>query len=509
MLGRTFLPLFSVLVPVAWIHALHAAYVLDIMPSTLGVVLLFAPVLAWEWAWSGWFARASGRRARRERAWIVARCAVWTAVFFGWVVAVGHQSNVVLANGEEWKWLKWVGPKIYINVGLVLWGMAPFTALAVAIWAAIYVRWTVIKGGHRMTTALGVPVGLGGLIFAHLYMQGGLGGLRSTDGQIGVSRAFSVLSLEGRDTVRNHPRGVCVDAKAEFALVSFGCTFCPSAVRYPSLVRVELSSGRATDTFFTGPIREFDCTDGPTQLIAPWQDSKVFLLDRDTLQMTHTFVPAFAAAMEIWEPMASVHDEVNHRLFIVNDVEPAISVLDADDGHWLGAHNLYREGLTGYGLAAQALVQPTPGGTIFFTAGDGENLFAMDPKSLSLRHVPLDDAVGTALAVDTAGDRLWYQPSLRDAIQQIRISDLSVTGSLRGERFSRGLAFDSARGVLYVLGYFSGQFFAVDVATGQRRWQVNVGGRPNSLVVRDDVAWINSMSGLVRVDLSAVWAAQP
>lgn len=508
MLRRVLLSLVSVIVPVVWIHLLHVAFVLDLIPSLLAMVVLFLPLLGWEWACSGWFARMGGRRVRRERAWLFMRLLLWSSLFVGWVILVGRQSNVVLANGEEWKWLKWVGPKVYVNVGLVLWGMAPFSVLAACIWAAAYLRWTVLRAQYRIITGFWLPLALCGSIFAGLYLFGGLGGLRAVTGQPGVTTVFSVLSLEGRETVRNHPRDVCVDEAAEFALVSFGCTFCPSAVRYPSLVRVDLRSGAATHMFFTGPIREFDCTDGANQLIAPWQDSKVFLLNRDNLEMTRTFVPAWNHAMEIWEPMASVFDEVNNRLFVVNDVEPAISVVDATDGRWLGAHNLVREGLTGYGLAAQSLVQPVPGEELYFTSGDGENLFVMDPISLDLRHVPLGDAVGTSIAVDAPGNRLWYQPSLRDEIQEIRISDLTVTRTLGGERFSRGLAFDASRNVVYVLGYFSGQLFALDASSGAERWRINVGGRPNSLLVRKDIAWINSMAGLVRVELPVVWSNQ-
>ena len=501
---RWLFPLFSALIPLVYVHSLHALHLWDYVPSRLLISLLFLPVLVWEWRWSRWF---DGRVAKL---WMALRLFFWTAFFVFWVLIVGYYSNLVLGAGEEWKWLKWVGPKIYVNIWLVLAGCGPITAVAAVLWGMGYFYLTVRQRRWRLATGILLPAALLCAEFAEFYVYGGVGGFPSSHAitsQPGVRQLFSVLSLSGQTTVRNHPRDICVDDAQATAIMSFGCTLCPTAVRYPSLVQVDLRSGSALNTFYSGPIREFDCPPGPFMAVAPWQDEQVFGIRKADLATAARFRPDYRSLVEIWEPMASVYDTVTQRIFLVNDVEPAVSAIDVTTGKFLGGHNLWREGLTEYGLAAQALIQPVAGGKLYFTAGEGENLFEMDPFSLALRHIPLGDGAGTALASD--GERIWYQASLSDDISEVRIADFTVLRTLPGERFSRGLSYDKGHNVLYVLGYFTGKLSAINLDNGERLWSVSVGGRPNSMDIHGDIAWINSMAGLIRVDLSAVWASHP
>lgn len=517
VVSRWIAPFASVALPVLYIHGLHALHVLDVVRSPVLMCELFLPVLVWELYCTRYFDDAALSPFRKRRGAplplaLVGRMIFWTGFFVTWVLVAAHYSNIVLDSGEEWRWIKFVGPRIHVNLSLVLWGMAPFTAAATALWAVLYQAVVLRAGAGRLVVSFFVPLGLYAAVFAHLYMFGGVGGIHSTadiEAQPGVERVFGIEQVVSGMTQRNHPRDVCVDAERNVIFASFGCTFCPSAIRYPTLIRYDLTT-RESQWFVTGPIREFDCTANTDVLLfAPWQDNKVFMLDRDDLTIRKAMVPPFQSDMEIWEPMGIVLDQVSNRILIVNDVEPAIVAMDATTGQWIGSRNLWREGLTGYGVAAQTLVQGVPGGPVYFAAGYGENLFAVDPVTLEiLNHIPLDDAAGTAIAVDTPGDRLYYQASLHDTISEVRLSTFEVVRELGGERFARGLGVDADRNVLYVLGYFSGTLYPIDLTTGERGpWTINVGGRPNSLDLRGGTMWINSMAGVLRIDLDAVWAA--
>lgn len=512
-------PFASVALPILYIHGLHAAHLLDVVRSQVMVSVLFLPVLVWEQGCSAHFGDAAlWRRSASSRRplplALAGRLIFLTGFFVSWVLVAGHYSNLVLGSGEEWRWLKFVGPRIHVNLALVLWGMAPFTAGATALWALLYWATTLRRGVGRLSVGFFVPLGLYAAIFAHLYMFGGVGGMRSQaeiDAQPGVDRIFGIEQIASGMTQRNHPRDICVDTERNVLFASFGCTFCPSVVRYPTLVRFDLTT-QESEWFVSGPVRELDCPKGADFiLIAPWQDTKIFMLHRDDLRIIQAIVPPFHDAMEIWEPMGIVMDMTSNRILVVNDVEPAIVAVDGVTGRWIGARNLWREGLTGYGVAAQTLVQDVPGGPVYFAAGYGENLFAVDPATLEiLNHLPLNDAAGTAIAVDTPGDRLYYQASLHDTISEVQLSTFEVVRELGGERFSRGLAVDRARNVLYVLAYFSGTLYPIDLTTGERGpWTLSVGGRPNSLDLQDGTVWVNSMAGVLRIDLDEVWAAYP
>ncbi len=120
------------------------------------------------------------------------------------------------------------------------------------------------------------------------------------------------------------------------------------------------------------------------------------------------------------------------------------------------------------------------------------------------RSVDLGDVVGTALAVDDGAGVIYYQSGVRDALFRLNLATLEVEAEWESEIHARRLHVDRERGALYVLGFFSGTVFALDLATGARRWTVAVGPRPHGLAATEGALFVNSMVGVVRVDLAVV-----
>lgn len=485
---------------VAWLHGCHVLHVLGFI-EVPWIWALFLPVPLAEWWLSGRFSPPeTGKKSRRRKrvvvpTAVVLRSAGWVVAFYGWVIWPGE-----LIQSPSWYWIKWVGPRIDVNVRLVLGGNWPFTLLALAVGVLVYFWLVVRRRQARVFASVVFPLLLGVGVFAELYAFGGVGGLNSVAAvlaQPGVSRESRL------DEAAGHPRDVCVDEARNMLFASFGCTLCRVEDRVPSVYRLDLGSGEVK-SFVSGPVREFDCPAGSDFVaIAPWHDERAFLLSRDGFPAATILDPRARAHTALWEPMSTVLDEVHGRLFVANDVQQAVYVLDSSTGEWLAGLDLAKLGyITRYGVAAQSMVQPTPGGMIYFASGPGENVYELDPASMKItRTLALGDAAGTALTVDPEGQRLWYQASLLDEIFEVDLNTFTVTRTLPGERFSRGLAYDSARNLLYSLAYFSGTLSAINLDSGAVVGGVAVGGRPNALTKVGDTVWVNSMAGILKIDL--------
>ena len=497
-------PLLSAWTIPAWMHLAEVLHVLGHAPAGVAWAM-FLPVPVAEAYFSRAFAGFPTKR--RRRLWprdvvigIVLRCVAWLVLWRTWVIWPGE-----LVQQPSWYWIKWVGPRFDVNTRLVLWGNWPFTLVALMIWLGAYAWLVAKKRQARVATSFFLPVGLAAGVFAELYTLGGVGGLVSSGtitGQPGVDREERLAQLPG------HPRDVCVDVERQALFVSYGCTLCKVDPSLPSLYRMDLESGKIA-SFHSGPIREFDCPAGSRWIaVAPWHDDKAYLVDRDAFPVATVLDPNWRNHTALWEPMSTVLDEVHRRLFVTNDVQQAVYALDIDTGKWAGAIDLGEQGaVTRYGVAAQSMVQAVPGGRVYFASGPGQNLFELDPATFTItRSMALDDAAGTAIAVDAAGQRLWYQASLSDALSEVNLETFTVQRELSGERFARGLAFDPVRNMLYQATYFSGKLRAFDLSTGDVAWELSIGGRPNSLALAKGTLWINSMEGVLSVNLEQVWA---
>jgi hypothetical protein len=115
------------------------------------------------------------------------------------------------------------------------------------------------------------------------------------------------------------------------------------------------------------------------------------------------------------------------------------------------------------------------------------------------------DVVSTALVLDDDRDLLYYQNGCFRQLYQIDTKTFEVRRTFSGEGHARCLRLDPRRNCIYVLGYFSGTVFPVDLDTGKRPWTVRVGGLPHGMDLQQDTLWVNSMFGVLQLDLETIW----
>ncbi|MDM8552166.1 hypothetical protein QUF72_18925 [Desulfobacterales bacterium HSG2] len=504
MINKYVFPLLSVWIIAAYLHLLHCLRMFEMVSSTTIVFVLFIPVILLEFLFSSIFSFGRIKRfSEIELKWLLlfgCRVLFWFAFFNVWVIFVVNTSN-------DLQWLKWFAPQFYLQFYLVLRGESWITLITLGLWLFLFYIITVRKKKLRLFSAMILPNVLVLLLFAHLYHYGGAGGLfesRITK-QEGVEKFFNIRALASH-TTRNHPRGIFFDKKENALFAMFGCTYCQDEIQYPTIVRIDMTTGD-THYFLSGNIRQIHWDASSESLFAaPWYQEVFYELSKRDLSTIRTYPNQTEGLLQYWEPMDIVKDVAKPRVYIGNDVEQAVMAYNLDTGRIDKLLNLYKQGFVKWGGPVWNIVQSEKTRKLYFTSGPGETLYEADPDTLTiLRHRDFFDVVGTALEIDDEHGILYYQNGCFDKIYEISLDTYEVKRTLKGEGHARRIRLDKKRNCLYVLGYFSGTVFAVDLNTGRRVWTIKVGGLPHGMDLSEDILWINSMAGILRLNLKTIW----
>jgi outer membrane protein assembly factor BamB len=536
---------------VAYIHLVQSLFLAEFLPATL-LFLPFLPVVLFEFWRSPGHARAIQMPARQPDArthtggkkkspgpakgqsrprskfqtakkepapvqerltrqqvnidgkWLVGwggRVLFWFGFYAVWVAYVYHQA-------QNAQWLKWFAPRFYLQFYLVFRAEQWLTVAALLLWLCAYAVLTVRWGKLHVFTALILPMALALALFVHLYYFGGVGNTRPERvvQQEGVELWLDLKALNPDQSV--HPRGICVDRTENALFIMFGCTYCNDQVYYPTVVRQDLDSGNIL--YFTSTnIRQVSCErmEDPastTLFVAPWYTDVIYELSKHDLSIVARHPSQARRYLDYWEPMSVIKD--GKYLYIGNDVEQAVVAYNLETGQPDAVLNLYTEGLVQFGGPAWNLVQASKTGHLYFTSGPGENLYEVAVPSLDiLKHRRFRDITGTALILDEERGVLYYQNGgLSNALYEVDLATFEVIRAFKGEGHARQILLDRERNRLYVLGYFSGRAFALDLETGRRVWTVKVGGSPHGMALDGDVLWVNSMAGVFKLYLETI-----
>jgi hypothetical protein len=118
-----------------------------------------------------------------------------------------------------------------------------------------------------------------------------------------------------------------------------------------------------------------------------------------------------------------------------------------------------------------------------------------------------NDVVGTSLEIDDDNGLLYYQNGGLNSLYAIDMESFEIKRTYKGECHARRIRLDKKRNCIYVLGYLSGTVFPVDLSGGRRPWQIHVGGLPHGMDLHNDTLWVNSMAGVLKLDLKTLWGS--
>jgi len=441
---------------------------------------------------------------------LILRLLFWLGFYYAWVITVANMS-------QSAQWLKFFAPQFYLMFILVFIGQKWITLITFAVWLLLYYVLTVKWRKLRLLTTMILPMLLGISLFVHLYYFGGTGGLyeNKITEQPGVAKIFDPEELDADMVappiirifiyqVAPHPRGIFFDKNENALFIMFGCTYCEDTVHYPTIVRMDAATGDMW-YFVSSNIRKiYHNESSDTMLVAPWYQDAFYELSKHDLSIVKEYPSQTQGLLQYWEPMDLLKS--GNYLYVGNDVEQALVAYNLDTGRIEKVLNLYKLGLVKWGGPVWHIVQSEKTGYLYFASGMGENLFEVDPDSFRvLKHKSFVLDVGSALAIDDERGLLYYQHGAFGPLYEIDIDTFEVQRTFRGEGHARRILLDKERNCLYVLGYFSGTVFAIDLDTGQRLWRVRVGGSPHGMDLSDDTLWVNSMAGVFELDLETIF----
>lgn len=529
-LDKLLFPMLSAWLVLIYIHLLQYLCLGEVVSSRGWLFLLFIPVVFLEFVFTRRF-RNKHRNHPVSSSWwkiglpFAGNVLFWFACFRFWVI-------LICAGAQLSPGLKCYGPQIHLHV-MVLWrSMQWFTIISIIIWIVIHYVLTIRWRRFRILTSVVFPVAITVLMFLHQFHFGGVGGVESNiiEKQVGVEQVLGIDELRNailaaeqsqnrllnpphanyivpKDSIkiRYHPRGIIVDESENAVFIILGCTYCTSHSFSPMIVRKDLTTGNILYVLSTRNVRQIEKS-ATTIFIAPWRDTYIYELSKSDLSVIRE-IPCQVQRPFCWEPMSVLKDVSENRIYIANEMHPAILSYDLETGSLIRILNLQKLGLVDEGGAAWCMVQSKNTRRLYFIAFYNNNhLFEVNPDTLQvIRYRDLGDFGGTALILDDENGVLYYQSGFFDSLYRINIEQFKVERKYQGEFHARRIRLDKQRNVLYVLGYTSGTVFPIDLESGEHLWEVRVGGRPHGMALSGDALWVNSMAGAFRLDLQTIW----
>jgi hypothetical protein len=508
-ISKYIFPLLSIWTIAGYIHLIQCLVVAEVVSSPIIMFLLFVPVVFMEIGWS--YLLRIKIYPDYKLSWIshpslmIGRIIFWFAVFYGWVYIVGRTGASVAV------WMKWMSPQFYIAFYLIFRLQFIFALAAFAIWLLLYLFITVRTGVGRLTICLVLPALVTFGLFYQFNNYGGIGGLYGDEAilaQLGVSRIFEVDELNLDAPVSSDPRDIFVDEQNNILYATFGASFHDWQDGYASLIRYDIKSTE-THYYRSSNIRKIS-VHGNMILAAPalGMHRHLYLLAATDLTVQQSIPHQKDISITWWEPLDVHIDLSENKFYIFNNVSPFIFAYDLATGRLEKTLDLQAEGLVGIGGNAENVRQSKTTRTLYLSSGPGENLLAIDPDSLKvLKKTYFPGCImGSALELSESNSTLYVQCGAVDDLYEIDIETFAVKRKFEGEFHSKIILLDQKRNCLYVLGFASGTLFPIDLSTGKRAWTLKVGGKPNGMFLdSDDRIWINSLSGILLINLQSVW----
>lgn len=501
--GEIAFPLVSVWSIAAYIHTLHLFYIFEKVTSKLFLYSLFLPVIALEFYFSLHFPLGSPHTMINITiAWTVLfllRVLYWFLFFMIWVIFMGFTARHSVV-------IKFFISEFHFQFYLLYRAEKWFTFLAFILWIFSYYLLTIKADTLRIFTGMVLPGSLTFALLYHLYHFGGIGGLKK--GRIlrqrALKRVFQLREI-GSHIIPQHPRGIYHDRNRNVLFVMFGATY-GKRKAYPTIVRIDLKSN-IKHAFLSRNIRRI-CFDEKTRTIfvAPWYEDTFFKLSMDELKIIGNWTNQTKDILQTWEPMDVIKDVKEDRIYIGNDADQAVVSYHSETGKIIKVLDLVAEKAVRAGGPVWNIRQSQKTRKLYFISGPGAHLFEVDPDSLTiLRKKRLFEVVGTALELDDENNLLYYQNGSINALYEIDVRTFEILRTFKGECHARRIRLDKKRNCIYVLGYLSGTLFPIDLNFGKRAWTIHVGGLPHGMDLYENSLWINSMSGVLKIDLPLIW----
>ncbi|MFH1415415.1 MAG: hypothetical protein ABIH89_04965 [Elusimicrobiota bacterium] len=500
-------PLTSVWIVVVYIRLLSHLMLKDII-NVWFLLIFFVPVVFFEAVWNRcYFDKYSAGKPQKKtlsRITIFGRIVFWLCLYAFWLVEMHMPANRIH--------MELIYTFFIPNLLLVFTAESYLAWLAFIIWIISYSFLTVKKRILRIFSSLIMPGVLCYMLFYHFYFTGGLGKASPEEisSQNGVKIFYSADEFPKKDyfhylkwteEYRLYPRDIYIDPKENALYANYAKTFGKDInEKSPNILRIDIDTKQTE--YSTGYYIRAMTAEGEHILAVPWYEEKVYELDKRDLSVIRTF-PA-GIDVKHWETSDIRHDIERKRIFICTDIFAGLYSYDYETGNMLG-YMIPPDARPGTLLWNICISDRS--GMLYVTGTNlSDDIYEVDPENMKvIRTLDLDIYGASALEIDEDEGVLYCQAGGTDSLYLVGLDDLKIRRVLKGEPYVQKIRIDRERKAIYMLSFLYGRLIAVNIESGERLWSVKVGGKPAGLAVYGDDMYINSMAGIVKIELDQVW----
>lgn len=395
------------------------------------------------------------------------------------------------------------------------------TLLAFILWVALYYFITVKKRKFRIFTSLILPVGISGIMYYHFYYFGGVGECSPSrvSSQKGVEIFYSkedfpkINYSEEQDWIKINspfPRDIYIDTEQNVLYANYGNTFDKSAQskaqakKIPNILRIDLETKETK--YFSGNFIRAMSAHTSTIFVSPLFERKIYELSKKDLSVIRTF--PVQVDMEYWEIMDIYHDPKRDYIYVANEINVAFLKYDYKTGKLID--HIYPEGTRFAGGMWSMVLSEKTGMIYIITYFADQDIIEVDPETLDVNRTLDVNNYGvfagvSSLELDDEKGLLYLQNGGSNKLYEIDLENFKIRRVFKGEVHARRMLIDKKRNVMYINSFYYGKLVALDLEIGKRVWTVRVGGKPYGLALNNDILYVNSRAGIVKIDLEAVW----
>ncbi|ACL01795.1 Pyrrolo-quinoline quinone [Desulfatibacillum aliphaticivorans] len=533
-MNRWVFPIWTAWAVFLYMHGVLILCCTKTVTSLLAVVLLFTPVMLFEWRATKKYtdlhprSQGSATSGRRRFYYWLCNVVMW-AMFYG-IFVVYILIKLRATPGFKVYW------SFFLVNNFLMWrSVMGWAWVALAYWMVMYYLLAVRAGRFRLICAVFLPLAITTIIFIVQWKIGGAGAASDETilSQAGVVKIMDVgevsqallrdypdnlayltplktgFKTRGEIKASNKVREVFYDEALNAVFAFYGGTYYAyGSTTIPAIVKKDLGTGEISYLLTEHNVRRVEMT-GDSMFVAPWHDNHLYEISKKDLSIVRSIPVGGYVTPMLWEPMDMALDVNGKALYIATSMYPSIAVVDLEANRQVKVMPLYEPGTLSEGGWAWCISQSRETRLLYMVVAtwQGRDISEIDPDSLKILRTQQWDLFSlTSMALTPEEDALYCQSNVWDGLTKVRVKDFAIERVYEGERHARYLSLDPKRNVIYVLGYCSGKVFSIDLESGKRLWEIRVGGRPHGMHLdSQDRLWIHSMSGVFRIDLPSVW----
>jgi hypothetical protein len=500
--------LFPVFVPAAvsflqlyYIHNIYYHFYLISETRAAGLVFLAViPLLISEFmATKFWEAEKYGWSKRVKLAFF-GRCTVLLCmglIFFWYPIKMKDEANLVASL--IWKWP---------DVVRISWeaSVLPASFFLIVI-LVFYYQFSVRRRLFRFVSTFFIPGVATILLFSLLYFSP-TSFLRTWNLKRAGAVEFIFPKEDSNFKKSFLPKGgffahdLYVEKNDDWAMLSTGPTF-RNRKNEDSLnfLWVDLKNFKF-QTFFGSQVRRFYSECSEKFYFSPWHRSVLFEYKPGAKSFKEIELPDEIAGQKVKEIFSVYHDCQNKKVYAVNNINPALFVLDTSDNKLKKSLSLVEKNGIRQGSHIFAVTRNALRKTIILAMYSKYPLVELDEKTLAFKNkIELSKYPYAYFDVVISPDGEYlYAPSIfKKRIMKFNAKTFKLVKSIKSEAHCRKLVFSKDGRWFFAVSYLTGKVFVYDTATDKMLASFYITPRAETLYITDNYLYIAGAEGLFRI----------